>query len=150
MLPVKVDLTPELERFRNAVANASTYHGGRVSPSIMKNVTVEIRKDGGGILAPYWFAVLQQGRGPRRNPTDYGLWKKIYRWMEKRSMFRARTPQGKISEAKGLTWYINKYGNEQFRSKAYVDVYESSRNRCIEEVRLKYGALEHVITNQIL
>ena len=146
-----MDIRPELEQLKNTIAGATTYGGGKVSGSIVRLLVVESRETGGGgILAPYWLSVLQRGRGPRRSNVDHGLWKRIYAWMERKNLFHAKTPEGKVSEAKGMTWYINKYGNQQFRSKTFIDVYETARRTCAEQVTQKYGNEVARITNDIL
>jgi hypothetical protein len=150
MARTQLDIRPELEDLLAAIGTAKTYSGRPVSPGIMRELVIEVRTNGAGILAPYWLAVLQQGRGPRTSTKDSGLWKRIYAWMERHSMFRATTAKGKVNEAKSLTWFINKYGNEQFRNKAYIDVYNSARERCIAAVLRRYDALETQITKDIL
>jgi hypothetical protein len=54
--------------------------------------------------------------------------------MDKNSMFTSQTMKGKLSEAKSMTWYINKYGNKHFRSGTFVDVYETERQNTIDEL----------------
>lgn len=146
-----MDIRPELEQLKDTIAGATTYGGGQVSGGITKLLVVETREGGGGgILAPPWLSVLERGRGPRRSNTDHGLWKKIYAWMERKNLFRTSTPQGKVNEAKGMTWYINKYGNKQFQTRTFVDVYTTARRTCVEQVIKKYGNEVARITNDIL
>jgi hypothetical protein len=144
------NIEPELRRLIETIATRQTFHGQRVSPTIMKMMEIEIRANGGGVLAPYWLSVLQTGRPPRKNNVDHHLWRAIYAWMDKRGLFRSGTAKGKINEAKSMTWYINKYGNLHFRSKTYIDIYETARNDCVNAVLKKYGDLEYSITKQIL
>jgi hypothetical protein len=132
------NLNPELKELIDRIAVKNTYSGNRISPSIIKMFTIEETDHNIGVLVPYWLGVLQRGRGPRKNNKDHGLWKIIYRWMEKRNMFTRATPEGKISEAKSVTWYINKYGNKQFRAKVFVDIYETERRRTIELINKKF------------
>lgn len=112
--------------------------------------TVEITELHDGILVPYWLGVLERGRGPRKSTTDTGLYKKIYSWMNKRNMFKSSTPEGKLAEAKGLTWYLNHYGNKQFRNKIFVDVYTSVRKDFIGKIEKKYSDKIDKITYDIL
>jgi hypothetical protein len=147
---VNIDLRPELQKLIDAIGSKNTYGGRPVSPSIMRQIAIELRPDGAGILAPYWLSVLQHGRGPRKSNKQGDFWKALYRYMEKHSMFRSSTARGKVNEAKGLAWYINKYGNQQFRNKAYIDIYEKARQQCIADVNKKYGELSITITKQIL
>ena len=144
------NIRPELERLVAVIATRPTYYGQRVSKTIMDMMEIEIRANGGGVLAPYWLSVLQTGRPPRKNKMDHELWKTIHKWMDKRGLFRSRTAAGRINEAKSMTWYINKYGNVHFRRGVYIDIYETARNQCIDAVVRKYGDLEFSITKQIL
>lgn len=116
----------------------------------MKMFTVEITELHDGILVPYWLGVLERGRGPRKSNVDTGLYKKIYKWMQKRNMFKSKTPQGKLNEAKQMTYYINKYGNQQFRSKVFVDIYTSVRKQTIEKIEKKFSQQISKITMDIL
>jgi hypothetical protein len=144
------DLKPHLDRLVATIGTKSTYHGQRISPSVMKLVFVEMRKNGGGVVAPYWFGVTQRGRGVRKSNVDHGLVNKIYGWMERHHMFTAKTPEGRASEARGLTWYINKYGNAHFRSGQFIDVYKSAREQCVRDVEAEYAIAIDKITQDIL
>jgi len=126
------------------------YSGNRIPDSIMSMFKLEIRKDGAGILVPYWISVLQRGRGPRRGTKSHGLVRKIYRWMEKHSMFKSNTSQGKLAEARSMTWYINKYGNKQFRNKIFVDIYESERKKTILKIDNEFGLMVGKITMDVI
>lgn len=132
------------------IGNKNTYYGNRISDSIMRLITVEVRQNGAGVLAPYWLGVTQRGRGPRRNTKDHGLQAKIFAWMRRRNMFRSRTPEGQQAEAKSMTWYINKHGNQQFRSKVFIDIYEQARKQCVRDVMREYGLAVGKITQDIL
>lgn len=145
-----IDLTPELVEMIRTITTRPTYNGKPMSKSIAVQIEIETRKNGAGILAPYWLSVLQTGRPPRRSKTDSGLWKRIYSWMQKNNMFRSRTERGRVNEARSMTWYINKYGTEHFRSKQFIDVYESARAKCIRDVEQKYTEFAFNITKQIL
>ena len=70
--------------------------------------------------------------------------------MQKRNMFKSSTAKGKINEAKQVTWYINKYGNKQFRNNAFTDIYTKVRTETIEKVNKKFGQQISKITMQIL
>lgn len=145
-----IDLKPELEEMIKLISQKNSYHGNRISPSIMALFTVEIAELHDGILVPYWLGVLERGRGPRKSTTDSGLFRKIYAWMEKRNMFKSKTEEGKLSEAKGLTWYLNKYGNKHFRSKTYIDVYNSVRKETIIKIEKKFSQHIDKITMDII
>jgi hypothetical protein len=147
---IGIDLRPELEQMIRLISQRNSYSGNKISDSIMKMFTVEITELHDGILVPYWLGVLERGRGPRKSSTDHGLYKKIYNWMQKRNMFKSSTPEGKIREAKSLTWYINKFGNQQFRNKTFVDVYTSVRKQTIEAIDKKFGQAINKITMEIL
>jgi len=143
------DIEPILKEFIANIANKNGYYGNKIPDSIMRMIEIEITEDSQGVLAPYWLPVLEHGRGPRRSNKDSGLVKIIYKWMEKRNMFRSATPQGKFNEAKSMTWYINKYGNKHFQSRVFVDVYTSERQKTIEKINAKYGEAITTITMQI-
>ena len=147
---IGIDLKPELQELINNIAKRNMYSGNKISDSIMKLFEIEVRDDGAGILVPYWISVLQRGRGPRRSTKSSGLVKIIYRWMQKRNMFKSSTAKGKLNEAKYLTWYINKYGNQQFRSKVFVDIYETERKKTIEKIDNKFSLIIGKITMDVI
>ena len=143
-------IKPDLEAFVRNVGNRNGYHGNKIPKSVMNLWEIEVRENGAGVLVPAWVPVLESGRGPRKGTKDYQLWKRIYAWMSKRGMFNSNTEEGRISEAKGLTWYINKYGNAHFRSKVFVDVYRTEREKTIEAVGKKFFALADKITKDVI
>lgn len=147
---MRPDFTPALKKMVDTIGTKNTYYGNKISPTLMKMLQIEVRENGAGILAPYWFGVTQRGRGPRRNNTDHGLWKKIYAWMQKRNMFKSKTTKGKINEAKSMTYYINKYGNEQFRKKVYIDIYEKARETCVHDINKSIEFQVNKISKDIL
>jgi len=116
----------------------------------MKLFEVEETDSSIGILVPFWLPVLQRGRGARKSNKSSGLVNRIFAWMQKRNMFKSKTPEGKMSEAKGLTWYINKYGNKQFRNKVFVDIYEQERKKTIEEINRKFALSISNITMDVI
>jgi len=147
---IGIDLKPELQELIDNIAKKNMYSGNKISDSIMKMFEIEVRADGAGILVPYWLGVLQRGRGPRKSTKNYNLWQIIYKWMQRRNMFRSGTAKGKINEAKYVTWYINKYGNKQFRNKIFVDIYETERKKTIEKIDKKFGSAIDKITMEVL
>ena len=147
---IGIDLKPELQELIDNIAKRNMYSGNKISDSIMKLFEIEVRDTGAGILVPYWISVLQRGRGPRRSTKSSGLVKIIYRWMQKRNMFKSSTAKGKLNEAKYLTWYINKYGNQQFRSKVFVDIYETERKKTIEKIDNKFSLIIGKITMDVI
>lgn len=146
----RIPLKPILDRFVAQIATRNMYSGNRIPDSIMRLIQVEERANGGGVLAPYWLSVLEHGRGARKSTKDSGLWKRIYAWMDRRGMFRSSTEAGKVNEAKGLTWYINKYGNKQFRNRAFVDIYTQARQQTIAELDKEYSLAIGKITQDII
>jgi hypothetical protein len=144
------DLKPELQAMINEIKNKNTYSGNKISDSIMKLFTVEETDLNTGVLVPYWLGVLERGRGPRKSTKSSDLYKIIYRWMEKRNMFKSTTPEGKLREAKSLTFYINKYGNRQFRNKTYVDIYTTVRKNTIEKINKKFESQISKITMEVI
>lgn len=144
------DIEPILKEFVANIASKNGYYGNKIPDSIMRLIEIETTEDTQGVLAPYWLPVLEHGRGPRKSNKDSGLVKIIYKWMEKRNMFRSATPEGKFNEARSLTWYINKYGNKHFQSRVFVDVYTTERKKTIEKINAKYGEAITTITMDIL
>jgi len=147
---IDIDLKPELQELIDNIAKKNMYSGNKISDSIMKMFEIEVRDDGAGILVPFWISVLQKGRGPRKSTKNYNLWKIIYKWMQRRNMFKSGTAKGKINEAKFVTWYINKYGNKQFRSKTFVDIYETERKKTIEKIDKKFSLIISKITMEVI
>jgi hypothetical protein len=147
---IGIDLRPELEEMIRLIGERNSYSGNKISDSIMKMFSIEIAELHDGILVPYWLGVLERGRGPRKSNVDSGLWKKIYAWMEKHNKFKSGTAEGKIREAKSVTWYINKYGNKQFRNKTFIDVYTTVRKETIEKINKKFSDKIDKITMEIL
>ena len=147
---IGINLRPELEEMIKLISDKNTYSGNKIPESILSLFSIEITELHDGILVPYWLGVLERGRGPRRSNADSGLYKKIYRWMEKHNMFRSGTAKGKLREAKFMTWYINKYGNQQFRNKTFVDIYQSIRKQFIEKIDKKFGDKISKITMDVI
>ena len=145
-----IDIKAELDELVRNISTKNMYSGNKIPDSIMDMFTVEIRNDGGGVLVPYWLGVLQRGRGPRKGTKDFGLVNIIYRWMQKRNMFKSNSDEGKINEARRMTWYINKYGNQQFRNKVFVDIYETERQRTIAKIDKKFDSILSKITMEVI
>lgn len=145
-----IDLKPELEQMIKLIGQRNGYHGNKISQSVMDMFEVEITELHDGILVPYWLSVLERGRRPRKSTKDTELWKRIYAWMAKHGRFKSNTEEGKIREAKSVTWYLNKYGNKHFRSKTYIDVYNSVRKETIEKINTKFSRHIDKITMQII
>lgn len=144
------DLKPEMEELIQNISLKNMYSGNRIPASIMAQFQIVEDESHIGILVPFWLSVLQYGRGKRRSTKSSGLWKSMYRWMEKRNMFESTDVQGRVREAKALTWYINKYGNKQFRNKVYVDIYDTEVRRTIEKIDKKFDAEISRITSDLL
>ena len=147
---IGIELKPELEELIRNISQKNMYSGNKIPESIMRQFEVETTDTSAGILVPYWLSVLEHGRGKRRSNKDSGLVNKIYAWMQKRNMFRSVTAKGKINEAKFLTWYINKYGNKQFRSKVFVDIYTAERKKTIEKINKKFSLAIGKITMEVI
>lgn len=144
------NLKPEMIELIRNISIKNTYGGNKISDSIMKQFVIEETDLNIGIVVPFWLSVVEHGRGVRRSNADSGLWKKIYHWMEKHNLFKSTTNKGRISEAKGVTWYINKYGNKQFRNKVYMDVYTSERKKTVDKINEKYSKEIYKITADII
>ena len=147
---IGIELKPELEELIRNISQKNMYSGNKIPESIMRQFEIETTDTSAGILVPYWLSVLEHGRGKRRSNKDSGLVNKIYAWMQKRNMFRSVTAKGKMNEARFLTWYINKYGNKQFRSKVFVDIYTAERKKTIEKIDKKFSLAIGKITMQVI
>jgi len=147
---IGIELKPELEELIRNISQKNMYSGNKIPESIMRQFEIETTDTSAGILVPYWLSVLEHGRGKRRSNKDSGLMNKIYAWMQKRNMFRSVTAKGKMNEARFLTWYINKYGNKQFRSKVFVDIYTAERKKTIEKIDKKFSLAIGKITMQVI
>lgn len=147
---MKPDLRPEMQNLINIIGTKSLYYGNKIPKSVLDLFQIEETDSNIGILVPYWISVLQKGRGPRKSNKDSGLIKKIYAWMEKRNMFRSTTSEGKMSEARFMTLYINKYGNKHFRSKVFLDIWETERKNTITEIDKKFWFAIDKITMDVI
>ncbi len=145
-------IKPDLEAFVRNVGNRNGYHGNKISKSVMDMWEIEVRENGAGVLVPYWMGVLEWGRGPRLKNKDHKLYLKIKAWMAKRGMLKGTTEEQRDNEAKRLTWYINRYGNQQYNlgNRIFVDVYRSEREKTIEAIGKKFFALADKITKDVI
>jgi len=144
------DLKPELQELIKNISQKNTFYGNKIPDSIMKMFEIEDKDLSIGILVPYWLGVLQRGRGPRKGTKSYGLVNIIFRWMQRRGMFRSATEKGQWNEARFMTWYINRYGNAQFRSRVFIDVYKTEREKTIKKIYDKFSLEISKITMQVI
>lgn len=99
--------------------------GAKLPQSLADLMVIDVAGETIKVLVPYWFPIVEYGRGPRKSNEDSGLVDKIYKWMAARNMFKSKTEKGKDNEAKRLTWYINHHGTKQFKKHIYKDIYET-------------------------
>jgi hypothetical protein len=146
------DLKPEMQDLIKRISVRATYYGNKMPDSVMRQFVVEETELNCGVLVPYWISVFQRGRGARKSTTESGLVKRIYNWMEKHNLFsaKAKTIQQKMNQAKSVTWYINKYGNAHFRSKVFVDIYETERKVTISNIQKVFSSEIDKITMDVL
>ena len=64
---------------------------------------------GGQLLGAAHIGAVEYGRGPRKTNEDEGMWMAIQAWLQ------AKGKPSEVSDAVGLTRYINKYGTQQFQ-----------------------------------
>lgn len=147
---IGIDIKPEMQELIDNIGRKNMYYGNRIPKSIMDMFEIEDKDLSTGILVPFWIGTLQRGRGPRRSNKGSGLVNRIYKWMEQRNLFRSATPRGRFNEARFVTLYINKYGNKQFRSKTFVDIYETERKKTIEKIMEKFGSVINKITMDVI
>ena len=137
----------EIEKILNDYA---TTIKAAMPASVAKLIDVEIRDNGAGVLAPFWLSVLERGRGPRKNATDHKLYLKIYAWMEKRNLFKSRTVKGRINEAKGVTWFINKHGTKMYRDGVFKEVYAKETEKAIKKIDDSIRLSLYKVTSELL
>lgn len=147
---MRPDLKPILKEMLAGISRRTTFYGNPMPPSVMALFEIEEDENHVGVLAPYWIGIFQKGRGPRKGNTDHGLAGKIYKWMEKRGLFRSKTAEGRANEAKSLTWYINKHGNRHFRSGRFIDIYETERQVAIDKIMQRFSLEIGQITKQVI
>lgn len=143
-------IAPFLDELTQNISRKNTYYGNRISKSIMDMFEVEVRDDGAGLLVPFWLSVTQRGRGPRKSTKSSNLKRTIYLWMEKRGLFKSATAKGKLNEAKFVAYYINKYGNKQFRTKTYIDIYDTERENTIKKIDNQFAMMIGKITKDVI
>ena len=149
---MKPDLNNEMKELIANISKRNLYRGNRIPDEIMRQFVVEEDDSHIAILVPYWLEVLQKGRGPWRG-SNVGtplLRVRIYDWMKKHNLFKSTTESGKKGEAFVIARYINKYGNEQFRKKVYVDVYDTERDKTIKKIDEKFGILIGQMTKDVI
>lgn len=137
-----------------------TFYNEPLSRRIRQLVSVEGGEKYGRVYVPYWFPVVQHGRGPRRRTdTTWVMFEgvrmskfqmAIYFWMEARGMFESQTSRGKIWEAKGLAWYINRYGTRHFRDGRYIDVYDTLIKELVSEMVREVGRESLRVASEIV
>jgi len=137
----------EIEKILNDYA---TTIKAAMPASVAKLIDVEIRDNGAGVLAPFWLSVLEHGRGPRKNTTDHKLYLKIYAWMDRRNLFKSRTVKGRINEAKGVTWFINKHGTKMFRDGVFKEVYTKETEKAIKKIDETIRIKLYKVTSELL
>ena len=147
---MRPDLKPILKEMIDQIARRTTFYGSSMPPSVMALFEIEEDDSHVGVLAPFWIGAFQGGRGPRKNKKDHELWKIIYSWMERHNRFRSKTPEGKVSEAKSVTWYLNKYGNKHFRSGRFIDIYETARQVAVDKIMNRFSLEIGEITKQVI
>lgn len=89
-----------LETLRKKLAERIPDATGKTSGSL----EVVVSENQGSLLGAPHIGALEYGRGPRKNIEDQGMWKNIQDWL------MARGLPASDSNAKSLTWYINKHG----------------------------------------
>ena len=152
MATIGQQIAPFLKELQDNISKKNTYYGNRISKSIMDLFEVEVRQDGAGLLVPYWLGVTQRGRGPWLG-TNIGkplLRKIIYKWMEKRGLFKSATAAGKLGEAFVIARYINKHGNKQFQNHVYIDIYDTERERTIKKIDNQFALMIDKITKEVI
>ena len=149
---IGIDLKPELEEMVRLIGQRPVYRGHKLSDSLAKLMIVEITDFHDGVLVPYWFGVVEKGRGPwlGKNVGNPLLKVRIYNWMQKHNLFKSKTEAGRRGEAFVIARKINKFGNEQFRKHVYIDVYNTVRKETIAKIDKKFGFAINKITMEVI
>jgi hypothetical protein len=149
---IGIDLKPELDEMVRLIGQRPAYRGRKLSDSLAKLMVVEITDLHDGVLVPYWFGVIEKGRGPwlGKNIGNPLLKVRIYNWMKKHNLFKSKTESGRKGEAFVIARKINKEGNEQFRKGVYVDVYNTVRAETIKKIDKKFGFAINKITMEVI
>ena len=156
-----LDANKLVEEFVNQVfTEARTYYGERLSEKLRRLIRFEGNEKKAAAYVPVWWSVLQRGRGKaRNNPNQHDtidgvkvtlFAKAIYFWMQKRNMFKSVTAKGKVNEAKGLAYYINQKGTQQYRKGVYIDVYDTILKEFRQNVLNKYSSQIKSINSDFL
>jgi len=98
-----------LETLRKKLVERIPDATGKTSESL----EVVVSAEHGSLLGAPHVGALEYGRKPRENVEDQGMWEAIQKWM------RIRGLPASDSNAKSLTWWINKHGtvaNQIYRS----------------------------------
>ena len=107
------------------------------NPKTKKYIDYADTPAGGQILSTSWFPVFEKGRGKRKSNTRSApdetingvslsaFEARLYKWMQRTTGFKKKTPKGKANEAKGLRYLINKKGNKLYRQGGRKDVYSN-------------------------
>lgn len=127
-----------------------TFYNKPLSSTLRPLVEVVVTERGAKVEVPFWFPVQQYGRGIRKSNVYQGFDIAIYNWMKKRNMFKSKTTEGQIREAKSVAWYINKYGNKHYRSGRYIDIYDTIVKETTEKVVEMYGNYALKISSEMV
>lgn len=125
---------------------------GKNEPKVKKYMDYIKTNYGAKILTTSWFFTFEKGRGKRKStqrsqPDETISGQKLsafearlYRWMEKRGKLTAKTPKGKINQAKSLRYFINKRGTRLYRSGGKKTVYSNEINeKALNELNEQIG-----------
>ena len=131
----------DVDIIRGFFENWSKQINSNLSGAGHRNTKVEVYATDNRIelLGPVYIFTTETGRGPRKSSKPFYFLANLYEYMQKRNMFHSKTEDGKISEARGLRWYINKYGTELYKKGGRKDIFsnvltESEINKMVKAV----------------
>jgi len=91
------------------------------------------------VSGPMHVMVLETGRGPYAGGPESNLQKKIEIWMRAKPV-QPRDGQTIQQAAKGITWYINKFGTELYRKGGRKDIITPAlRQKRFDELETEIG-----------
>lgn len=102
---------------RKNMTRAGQMASGQTARSLLTEATDTRMKFSG----PSYIWVLETGRGPRKSTQNANLESKILAWMKAKGVAPKRG-QTLEQAARGITWYINKFGTKLFRDGGRKDI----------------------------
>lgn len=98
-----------LEKFVKEVSKKLKERIPTATGKTADGITTRVLPDRAQVLAPFYIAVLERGRKPRKSSENAGFADALKAWMESSPNFLGAVTE---SSVKQLAWHINKHGTE--------------------------------------